>query len=240
MPSMTSAAWAGTRRVLHEGTWRQSLSPRALIHSRHGAPSAAIALAVVAAATTSGSPTGSPMIDLAARSALAVGFVVAALHAGRVARVGAALVLVMAALADPAAIPLAAACGALGLALGDLALGASGPASASLIGFGLGFAALRLPGATTGSSAAVVATAFVILGSSIVLRSSSSTRRRALWIAGALGVAAISATLILAVSALAARARVEDAMADTRTALDASRDGKTDQAAVAFASAERS
>jgi hypothetical protein len=216
------------------------LSPRALMHTRHFAPSVAVTLSVVAAATTSGSPTGSPLIDLAARTALAVGFVIVTLRAGRVARVGAALVLALAALADPAALPLAVAYGALGLALGDLALGASGPASASLIGFGLGFVALRLPGATTGSSAAVVTAAFVILGSSIAMRASTATRRRVLWTAAGLGVAVVGATLVLATSALVARARVEDGMADTRVALDASRDGNTEQAAIAFANAERS
>lgn len=240
MPPMTSAALAGTRRVLHEGTWRHVLSPRALLHSRHFAPAAAMTLSVVGAVTASGSPTGTRLIDLAARVAVAVGFVALALRAGRVARVGAALVLVLAALADPAALPLAVACAALGLALGDLTLGASGPASASLIGFGLGFTALRLPGTATGASAAVVAAALGILGSSIVFKANASTRRRVLLTAAALGLAIVGATLVLTASALAARARVHDAMADTRVALDASRDGKSDQAAIAFANAERS
>jgi hypothetical protein len=140
------------------------LAPRASIHSPYLAPYVAITLSVVSAVTAGGSPTGTPLVDLAARIVLAVGFVVAALRAGRAARMGAALVLSVAALADPAALPVAVACGALGLALGDFALGASGPVSASLIGFGLGFAALRLPSGVTGTSAGVTAGALTILG----------------------------------------------------------------------------
>lgn len=237
---MTSAASAGTRRVLHEPAKRRLLSPRALLHSPHFAPSVAITLSVVSAVAASGSPTGTPVIDVVARIALAVCFVVAALRAGRVARAGATLVLVIAAVADPAALPLAVACGALGLALGDVALRASGPASASLIGFGMGVAALRLPSETTGTSAAVAAIALAILGCSVAMRAGAASRRRALWTVGFVGIFLLGATLALALSAIAARDRVHDAMADTRVALDATRDGETDQAATAFGNAERS
>jgi hypothetical protein len=200
-----------------------------------------VAIAGVLALFAPGAPTGTAFVDAALRGVVALAIVVAAMQGSALARFIAAGATAVVVVLHPTSLSVVAAGGAFAIATGDALSDADGFLTPALVGCGISGAALRFgTGGPLGTTSLAALVVFALLAFSAYANCSAVVRRRVLLAAAAVGGAIVIATLLLIAAAGTARHHLDEGLSQTRAALDASRRGDTDAAAVAFDEARKS